>query len=104
MTLSILGFNIGIELQQLFVVLLIVPSLVLLSQKPKIYAFIRIGSAVLAAMAAIAWILQRISGKNNVFTEGVEKVFVYSPWLILGLAVLAVGSYFLSKNVIFKEK
>ena len=104
MTLSILGFNIGIELQQLFVVLLIVPSLVLLSQKPKIYAFIRIGGAVLAAVTAIAWILQRISGKNNVFTEGVEKVFVYSPWLILGLAVLAVGSYFLSKNVIFKEK
>ena len=98
MTLSILGFNIGIELQQLIVVALTVPSLILLSKQPKIYGIIRNGSAILAAIAAIAWIFQRISGNNNVITEGVENVFVYGRWLILGLGILACGSYFLNKK------
>ncbi len=92
MTLSILGFNIGIEIQQLFVVLLTVPSFILLSEQPKIYDFIRIFSALSAGLAAIAWIFQRISGNSNFITEGVEHVFGYGRWLILGLAVLALGS------------
>ena len=98
MTLSILGFNIGIELQQLLVVALIVPSLILLSQQPKVYHVVRISGAIIAAIAAMAWIIQRISGKSNVFTEGVENIFVYGRWFILVLAVLAVGSYFLNKK------
>lgn len=98
MTLSILGFNIGIELQQLFVVALTIPSLILLSKQPKIYDIIRVGSAILAGIAAIAWVFQRISGKSSFITEGVENVFVYSRWLILGLAILAVGSYFWGKK------
>lgn len=98
MTLSILGFNIGIEIQQLFVVALTVPSLILLSKQPKVYDIVRIGSSILAGIAAIAWVFQRISGKNSFITEGVENVFAYSRWLILGLASLAVGSYFLNKK------
>ena len=97
MTLSILGFNIGIELQQLLVVALVVPSLILLSKQANIYTVVRIGAATLSAIAAMAWIVQRISGKSNVFTEGVAQVFAYSGWLILGLAILAVVSYFFSK-------
>jgi hypothetical protein len=93
MTLSILGFNIGIELQQLIVVALTVPSLILLSKKPKIYDIIRIGSAILAGIAAIAWVFERITGNSSFITEGVENVFEYGRWLILGLAVLAVISY-----------
>ncbi|MEN9609984.1 MAG: hypothetical protein RLZZ628_798 [Bacteroidota bacterium] len=60
MTLSILGFNIGIELQQLLVVVLTVPGLILLSKQPKIYDFVRIGGALLAAIAASAWIMERV--------------------------------------------
>ena len=98
MTLSILGFNIGIELQQLLVVILTVPSLILLSKQPKIYDFIRIFSALAAGIAAIAWVFERISGNSNFITEGVENVFAYGRWLILGLAILAIGSYFLNKK------
>jgi hypothetical protein len=98
MTLSILGFNIGIELQQLIVVLLIVPSLMVLSQQPKIYHFIRISGAFLAIIASTAWIFQRILGENNFITEGVENAFAYGRWLILALAVLAFLTYFLIKN------
>ena len=93
MALSILGFNIGIEIQQLFVVLLTVPSLIVLSKQPKIYDFIRIFSALAAGIAAIAWVLERVSGNSNFITEWVENVFAYGRWLIFGLAVLAIGSY-----------
>jgi hypothetical protein len=98
MTLSILGFNIGIELQQLWVVAWVMPSLILLSKDTKAYDFIRVGGAILAVLASVAWIVERLSGKSNAITEGVETVFFYSHWLILGLAVLAFAVYFLSKN------
>jgi HupE / UreJ protein len=98
LTLSLLGFNVGIELMQLAVVALTMPSLIVLSQYPKIYDFIRIGGAVFAGIAAIAWVFERISGQSNVITDGVESVFGYSRWLIGGLAVLAVGVYFFYKN------
>lgn len=100
MTLSILGFNIGIELQQLLVVVLTVPSLILLSKQPKIYDFIRIGTALFAGIAALAWVVQRISGADNWITEGVENMFVYGRWLMVGLAVLAGASYFLNKKAV----
>ena len=103
MTLSILGFNIGIELQQLLVVALIVPSLIVLSKQAKLYDFIRIGGAIWAGVAATAWIVQRISGKSNAITEGVAQVFVYSRWLILALAILAAGSYVFNKILIFAK-
>jgi len=57
--LSILGFNLGIELMQLFVVALTVPWLIILSKKT-IYKPVRITGAVLATLAAIVWIIQRI--------------------------------------------
>ncbi len=98
MTLSILGFNIGIELQQLIVVMLIIPSLILLSKQSKIYDFIRVSSAILAGIAAMAWVFERISGNSNLITEGVSHVFEYGRWLILGLAILAFGSYLWDKK------
>jgi hypothetical protein len=61
---SILGFNIGIELMQLLIMALIIPELIFLS-RTKYYSIIRIIGAVLASIAAIAWILQRYSGNGN---------------------------------------
>jgi hypothetical protein len=59
MGLSILGFNIGIELMQLFVIAITAPWLILLS-KMKSYPYLRITGAILAAIAASAWIIQRV--------------------------------------------
>lgn len=98
MMLSILGFNLGIELQQLIVVLLTFPALILLSKQPKIYGFIRIGTALLAGTAAVAWVFERISGNGNVLTEGVEHIFAYGWWLIVGLAALAIALHFFQKK------
>jgi hypothetical protein len=59
--ISILGFNLGIELMQLLVILLTVPWLILLS-RTTFYHNIRWVGAIFAAVAAIAWMLERSFG------------------------------------------
>jgi hypothetical protein len=85
MALSILGFNVGIELMQLFVIALTIPWLIMLSQTAA-YQWIRLGGAGLAAIAAGAWIAERITGQANFLTAGVERVANFAPY---GLALLA---------------
>lgn len=73
MVSSILGFNIGIELMQLLVILVTIPWLILLS-RTSIYTYFRIGGAFLASIAALAWIMERYSGNENVITAFVEQI------------------------------
>ncbi|MBE7172630.1 MAG: HupE/UreJ family protein [Williamsia sp.] len=95
LALSILGFNLGIELMQLFVILLIVPWLLLLSKTP-VYRWIRITGALLAAIAALAWIIQRGTGKPNWVTGLVEAAGQYSLWCIAALALVSLAVYALA--------
>ena len=88
MGLSILGFNLGIELMQLLVIALTVPWLLLLSRTPA-YPAVRVGGAVLASVAALAWIAERLSGQPNALTGLIAQVVPYALWL---LGVLAVGA------------
>ncbi|QJD81213.1 HupE/UreJ family protein [Spirosoma rhododendri] len=89
MALSILGFNLGIEMMQLLVIALIIPWLMLLSRTP-VYAYVRVGGAVLAGVAAMAWIVERVTGQPNGLTQGVELVVGYAPYALVGLAGLAL--------------
>lgn len=59
MGLSILGFNAGIELMQLIVILFVMPWLIWLSRIPA-YKYVRVAGAVLAGIAATVWITERI--------------------------------------------
>jgi hypothetical protein len=59
MILSILGFNIGIELMQLCIILVIFPLLILLSQTRYYTLFRQIG-AVLMIIMAMVWIVERM--------------------------------------------
>ncbi len=61
MVLSILGFNLGIECMQLVVILLTIPWLIFLSQT-QFYTTIRITGAILASVAAMYWIIERMIG------------------------------------------
>jgi len=90
--LSILGFNIGIEIMQLFVITLIIPWLILLSQSP-LYKWIRISWAVLAIIAALAWITERLSGNVNFISTAIQNNASRAPWGILILAVTAILLY-----------
>ncbi|WP_223233380.1 HupE/UreJ family protein [Chitinophaga sp. CF418] len=89
MVLSILGFNIGIELMQLFVIGISVPWLIILSRKD-MYRYIRITGAVFAAVAAIAWMSQRYLQRANPFSTMVEQIAGLGKWIIAGIALLAV--------------
>ncbi len=73
MALSILGFNLGIELMQLVVIAVTVPWLIWLSRTPA-YRFIRMGGAVLAGIAALAWIVERYQGQSNVLSQWLEHM------------------------------
>ncbi|HTJ52690.1 MAG TPA: HupE/UreJ family protein [Cyclobacteriaceae bacterium] len=90
MVLSILGFNIGIELMQLFVVAMIVPWLILLCWSNS-YKGVRIGGAVFAGIAAIAWMTERILNQPNPITRAIEGLVIYAPWMIGALALVAVA-------------
>jgi hypothetical protein len=73
MALSILGFNLGIELMQLGIITLVIPGLLLLSRTSR-YGAVRISGAVLSGMAALAWIAERLSGQANEVTRLIERI------------------------------
>jgi len=95
--LSILGFNIGIEMMQLFIVALVVPWLILLS-RGKHYSIIRVTGAIVAIIASVAWIIERISGRPNVVSTNLQPIFDQGIWFIIGLACIAVISFLYQKR------
>ncbi|MFD0750325.1 HupE/UreJ family protein [Mucilaginibacter calamicampi] len=88
LALSILGFNLGIELMQLFIILIIAPWLILLS-RTNFYALFRIPAAVLAGIAALGWIAERVTGRANAITIALNNITPYAPRLIILLAITA---------------
>ena len=89
MALSILGFNLGIELMQLLVIGLTIPWLILLS-RTRAYQAVRLTGASLAALAAIAWVVERVTGQSNGLTKGVEQIVDYAPYILLFLAIVSL--------------
>ena len=89
MALSILGFNLGIEAMQLVVITLTIPWLMLLSRTPA-YTLVRLSGAFIAAVAAMAWIAERVTGRSNVLTTGVAQVVGYAPYVLVCLALLSL--------------
>lgn len=94
MTLSILGFNLGIEIQQLLLLALIAPALIVLSKQTRLFRYIRLGGAALSALAAQGWIVERFAGHSNPITESVEYIGAFGEYVVLGLGLLALASYF----------
>ena len=89
MALSILGFNLGIESMQLFVIALTIPWLMLLSRTPA-YTLVRLSGAFIAAVAAMAWIAERVTGRSNVLTTSVAQVVGYAPYVLVLLALFSL--------------
>ena len=65
LVLSLLGFNLGIELMQLVVVALVLPPLVLLGRARR-YREGRTVAATLVGLAAVGWVLARLGAANPV--------------------------------------
>lgn len=87
---NLLGFNLGIEAVQLLVIAATLPSLLLLSRTPA-YGLLRIGGALFAGLAALAWIAERLLGLETMVDPVVGAVAAQAPLLagILFLASLA---------------
>ena len=76
--LSILGFNLGIELIQLLVVAMVMPALILLAQSPA-YQRIRPAAAAVAGVAAVLWVIERASGHDFAPAQMVDAALGYAP-------------------------
>jgi hypothetical protein len=92
LALSILGFNLGIELMQLFVIALTIPWLILLSQTAA-YRWVRLGGAVFAGIASVGWMANRISGQPNLVERAMTALTAVAPLGILILAFVAIPAH-----------
>ncbi|OMP78568.1 HupE/UreJ family protein [[Flexibacter] sp. ATCC 35208] len=86
MALSILGFNIGIETMQLFVLLCTVPWLLLINN-----VWIKYLGGVIAIIASLGWMIERISNEPNIISAQIEQI--QGKWFILVLAIMAIIAY-----------
>lgn len=88
--LAIFGFNLGIELVQFGIVLLILPSLLLLA-RTSYYSWFRQAGALFASIAAAAWLTQRLTGKENGVSTWFDGFLANGLILISVLTVVAVA-------------
>jgi hypothetical protein len=100
MALSILGFNLGIELMQLFIIALTIPWLIILSISNK-YTILRTTGAIVAIAASLGWIAERITGDANLVTKVVGDLAAHSCWLTVILALAAACSAVSPLRIIF---
>ncbi|MFT4305461.1 MAG: HupE/UreJ family protein [Microbacterium sp.] len=89
LVVSLFGFNLGIELLQLAVVIVVLPALIVLSRW-RGYRALRIGVAAVAGVCAIGWLFARLGVANPLATVA-DSLSAYGGWAVLGLWVLAAG-------------
>jgi hypothetical protein len=93
LALSLLGFNIGIELMQLIVIFLVIPWFLLISRY-KIYIYYKNFLAVIAIVSSVSWIVERLNGKRNLITEYLE-VFTKKSILFVVFLVISFLIFFI---------
>ncbi|MFC4072131.1 HupE/UreJ family protein [Actinoplanes subglobosus] len=89
LALSLLGFNLGIELVQLLLVALALPALLALAGLP-VGRWLRIGGAVLTGAAAVGWMLDRL-GVPNPVAGAADAVGANHTSMLVVLAITAVA-------------
>ena len=89
LALSLLGFNLGIELMQLAVVLLVLPPLIVLARTP-LYRPLRTAAAAVTALAAAGWLVDRV-GHPNPLAVAADGLGTASPWIAGALWVAAAA-------------
>lgn len=78
---TLLGFNLGIEVTQLLVVALMMPSLIVLS-RTAFYPAFRIGVAALGLLFSVSWMLERATLTSADPFEDVQTWLVGHPLLV----------------------
>jgi HupE / UreJ protein len=96
--LSLLAFNVGVELGQLTVLLLVVPALAVLLQRPIAR---RAGVVILSALVAHVawhWMVERLEALRFVRWPSVDAAAL--GWMLAGLVLLALigGTLWLARK------
>jgi hypothetical protein len=89
LVLSLLGFNLGIELVQLLLVALALPGLLVLARL-RVQPVLRVGGALLAAGVALGWLLDRL-GTPNPVARAADSAGSHASLLVAGLVLTAVA-------------
>jgi hypothetical protein len=87
---GILAFNLGIETMQMLVVVIILPSLMLMS-KTRAYQFLRIGGAVFGGAASVGWIFERILNVETPVDEIVNAFARHALWIAITLLLVSLA-------------
>ena len=87
LALSLLGFNLGIELVQALLVALALPALLVLARL-RIGPRLRVGGALITAAAATGWLLDRL-GLPNAVARVADSAGTHTTAMVAGLAVSA---------------
>lgn len=87
---SLLGFNLGIELTQLLVVALIMPSMYVLSRTAA-YGAVRTALAMAGSLLSGAWLLERTSLIAGDPFAGVSTALVQHPFAVAAVFALAAA-------------
>lgn len=95
LAVSLLGFNLGIELFQLAIVALILPSLLVFAHIGY-YAPIRIVGATVAIIASLGWLADRL-GLGSSLATLVDTTGQQLPVLILGLTLASAVAWCIRK-------
>lgn len=95
--IAILGFNLGIEAIQLGVALLAMIPLLLLA-RTALYPVVRIIGALFAAVAAAAWIVERVGGVDNPLAGSIDAVAAHAHWLFGGLLLIAAVAHAVQRS------
>ena len=93
---AILGFNLGIEAVQLALVLLLLPGL-LLGARHAWFGQLRLVLAGLAALAALVWLVERVSGIATPLGSGVAALLPPLGLILVALS-LAAGAWWLARS------
>ena len=78
---GILAFNLGIETMQLIVVATVMPVLILMSRTGA-YAFCRVGGALVAGVASVGWIAERLFHLPNLAGVVANNMAHYAIWIV----------------------
>lgn len=91
LTFAVLGFNLGIEVMQLAIVALVLPSLLVMRASP-LYRYVRIGAAIATGILATGWMLERAFAITNPLS-GVSVMLAAHAALAIGiLAAVAIAA------------
>ena len=85
LALSLFGFNMGIELMQLIVVVLVMPWLLMIS-KEAIFGKVKSFGAIIAILLSLFWIVERVTGNAIMLSVTFEKMVHNAYWSIVVLA------------------